>query len=174
MSTDKVSFWETYPDAEVIGIFRELKRKRGPEKSSDMLWVIHCMMDPENQFMQHLPPKERVEELKKYYNVTDRDISSELFKSSVAWYKKNWISPTRRYLNSLREKIYQGQEYIESFSINSPDDIMMLSELQKAFGVFKKEHDEAENSFKAEGPTRKKLGGEPISAADDGSIFDKL
>lgn len=174
MSIVDVNFWEKYPDAEAVGVFRELRTKRGPQKSSDILWTIHCMMDPTNEFMQHLPPKERLEELKKFYNITDKDVESPLFKRSVEWYRRNWMSAPRRYLNSLREKLFAAQEHIETFQVNSPDDIMMLSEIQKAFEVFKKGHDEAEASFRAEGPVKKKLGGDPLGAGDDGSIFDKL
>lgn len=170
----RVSFWDTYPDAVVIGVFRELKTKRGDQKSSDMMWVIHCMMDPDNEFMQHLPPKERLEELQKYYEVTTQQVKSELFKKSAEWYKRNWITPTRRLLNALREKLFESQALVEDHKLETADDIMFFSEVQDRFERFKKSHDEAEASFKAEGPVKRKLGGEPLSAADDGTIFDRL
>lgn len=170
----RVSFWDTYPDAVAVGIFRELKQKRGDNKSSDMMWVIHCMLDPENTFMQLLPPKERLEELKKYYEVTGKEVSSELFKKCVAWYRKNWMTAPRRLLNSLREKLFASQELVDSHPVEKPDDIMFFAEVQEKVELFRKLHEEALKAFKAEGPVRRKLGGEPLSAADSGDIFDLI
>lgn len=169
-----VSFWETFPDAVVVAIFRELKTKRGDKKSSDMLWYIHCMLDPENTFMQALPPAERKMELQKFYNITGKELSSELFKKSVEWYKKYWISAPRRVLNSLRNKLFESEILIEKKELATADDILYFAEMQKAFKMFKDAHDEALASFKSEGPIKRKLGGEALSAADDGSIFDLL
>lgn len=171
---EEQSFWDTYPDAGVIEVFRDLRLKFGVKKGSDMMWLMYCAIDPVNTFMQHLPPKERMEELKKYYNVTATDLKSTQFKKAVEWFKKYWISPTRRMLNALREKIFESQIYIENYPIKTAEDIGLMGDIQKTFESFKKSHEEAESAFKIEGPTKKKTGGGEIGPADDGSIFDLL
>lgn len=138
------------------------------------MWYIHCMLDPENRFMQALPPIERKMELQRFYNITGKELSSELFKKSVEWYKKYWLSAPRRMLNSLRNKLFESEILIEKQELKNADDIMFFGEMQKAFKMFKEAHDEAEASFKAEGPVKRKLGGEALSAADDNSIFELL
>lgn len=167
-------FWETFPDAVLVEKLRKLKDSKGKEKSSALLWYIYCFMDPENTFMQHLNEKERSAEIIKYYKIDHKDLKSPQFKEAVEWFKVNWLSASRRMLNALRLKMYESIKFIEDKKIEQGDDILYFADMMKAFKDYKTGIDEAEAMFKLEGPTKRKLGGGQLGAADSGDIFDSL
>ncbi len=172
MSIGKVNFWEIYPDAEIIEIFRELRKSKGDSKSSDLLWYIHCLKDPENVFMRHLPDEERKAELKKYYKITEAVLKEAQVKKVFQWYETNWLTAPERLLNALETKLYQAEDLMSKAPMKKVEDIGLYSDIQKQFSQFKKAHDESIAAVKNQESTKRKVGGGKLSAADDGTLFD--
>ncbi|HEY3525791.1 MAG TPA: hypothetical protein VGK47_06320, partial [Nitrososphaeraceae archaeon] len=67
--SDIASFWDYYPDSDVIPEFKALRNKRGDTISSFLMWYLRFNYDPEHEYVQKLPKKEREELLQKYFKL---------------------------------------------------------------------------------------------------------
>lgn len=166
------NFWDTHPDAITIEVFRVIKEKKGEDISSNIMWYIRGMHDPGFEYLKHVPPKERGAELKKYYNLTDKDIKLSYVQKAIEWYLENWLSPARRLCNSQRDKVYEAEALIRSEKMTKVEDIIKYGEIQKAFGVLKSGVDAAEASLKDETAPAEKKGTGSVSAADSGELWN--
>lgn len=169
-------FWEIYLDAAIIPPFKALKNKRGDQVSSRLMWYLRFLIDPEHEYINTLPKKERETLLIDYCEVKPKDLETVLFKEAAAWYRTKWISKVKRVYIMIGEKLEQAELAIEMSEINTPEDIKINDEALTALSNFKKHYEEFGMLFTQE---RKAAVGAkyhgsnetPIGPADSGGLF---
>lgn len=169
-------FWEIYPDADAIKEFKALRNKRGDQISSRLMWYIRLMMDPEHEYVNILPKKERETLLLEYCQVKPKDLETSLYKDALSWYRTKWISKVKRVFIMIGEKLEQAELAIEFSEINTPEDIKINDEALTALANFKRHYEEFGGLFAQEkkasvGAKYHGSGDTPVGPADSGGLF---
>lgn len=170
------NFWTIYPDADIVKEFKALRNKRGDIPSSRMMWYIRLAIDPEHEYANILPKKEREALLVDYCQVKPKDLESALFKDAMLWYRTKWISKVKRVFIMIGEKLEQAELAIEMSEINTPEDIKINDEALTALANFKRHYEEfgmlfAQEKKTAVGAKYHGSNNTPVGPADSGGLF---
>lgn len=189
------NFWAEYPDAQVIEPFIKLRNKRGDEISSNLMWYIRLLNDPEHEYISKIPnirevvvqnhrdveqgievkkdkKSQREKILADYFGVKNTDTSSTLFKDAAQWYVEYWMPPTKRMLNSLQNRLFEAAKVADEFRVHTMEDIITSADAVEAYQNFKRLYDEAVANFNED--KKKKVvgfGKKQVSAAMSGELF---
>lgn len=169
-------FWEEHPDADVIPAFNALRKKRGDEASSRIMWYIRFLNDPLHEYIGSLPRADREKLLVDYCEIKKGDLTSPLFKAAEEFYKNDFMTEVRQVYDAIHEKVLQAKNAIRAGVIYAPEDIDTQVRALKAFKEFAREFEDARMALNAERKTSKlsKAFGkdEFIGPADSGTLFE--
>lgn len=166
-------FYEAYPDAEAVDIFRKLKEKK-PESAGRILYFIKFFNDPSCEILKNLSNDLRREELKKWLGIEQKDLDLGYVKKTEEWFKNNWMEPTARLLSAHAYKINEMAKVILDFDVDSIDTMEKYADGVEIFQKIKETHDRNVLLFKTQDTIKQKHGGGKISPADTGELFEDL
>lgn len=172
---DIPSFFDFFPEADVIPEFKALRNKRDDTIASHLLWYIRFLHDPEHEYVHRLPKANREELLKGYFKIKKTDLSSALFKAAEAWYSEHYMSRVKRSLALLHRKAEEAEKVLREGEMYSPEDIKKFTDALKALKEFRQELEIAEREFKSGIAKRavKAFGkDQQINGAEDGSLWE--
>lgn len=168
-------FWNYFPDADCIPEFKAVRNKKGDERSSEIMWYIRFLVDPEHEYVHKLPKANREELLKDYFKIKKADLTSTLFKNAEAWYSEYYMSRVKRSLALLYRKAEEAEKVLREGEMYSPEDIKKFTDALKALKEFRQELEIAEREFKSGIAKRavKAFGkDQQINGAEDGSLWE--
>lgn len=172
------SFWIKYPEADVIPQFNAIRKKRGDEASSRIMFYIRFLFDPEHEYLFDLPKENREALLIDYCKMKKTDLTSQFTKEAMDYYSQEFMSKPKRAFASIGRKIEEADKALDQGTIYAPSDIAIYVGALKSLKELKREYDSAKAEFLSDIKTStKNMYGKkdtPVGRADDGSLFSKF